>query len=144
MNRLINMKRITSGLIKKTITVLFISILLPCTWTTVSAQERNAALLGYIIVPDIVQTMDRIGKIAAAIDPEKYNPGVIKAQAGTILGDPALDNIDRTLPVVIMLFKNTTQGTAGSSLTDLEYAAIIPVKDKIRYLKTSGVDESPL
>jgi hypothetical protein len=130
------MKRITSGFIKRTITALFIPLTITFTMIPASAQEKNAALLGYIIIPDIVQTMDRIGKTAAAVNPEKYNPGVIKAQAGAILGDPALDNIDRTLPVVIMLFKNTTRGGTGNGFTDLEYAAIIPVKDKIRYMKT--------
>lgn len=128
------MKRTKSGLIKKTISALFVCILFTCTWTPVNAQERNAALLGYVIVPDIVQTIDRIGRIASEIDPEKYNPDALKAQAGTVLGDPEFNNIDRTLPVVIMLFQNTTDGTTAG-FNGIEYAAVIPVKDKMRYIE---------
>ena len=132
-----------SGLIKKTISAVLISIPLLCSWTTVNAQERNAALLGYILIPDIVQSIDKIGKIAAEIDPEKYKPEDLKAQAGAMLGDPAFDNIDRTLPVVIMLFQNTTQGIEGGSFNNLEYAAIIPVKDKTRYLEQLKMMDLP-
>lgn len=128
------MKKNTSGLIKKTIPALFVCILFLCSWTTVYAKERSAELLGYVIVPDIVQTIDRIGRIAAAIDPEKYNPDALKSQAGAILGDPEFDNIDRTLPVIIMLFQNTTDGTMAG-FNGIEYAAIIPVKDKMRYME---------
>jgi len=122
---------------KKIFTAVIISVIGLMSWGTGFAQERTAVLLGYIIIPDIVQTMDRIEKIAATVDPEKYKESDFKDRAEEALADSELENIDRSRPIMLMLFRNTTKGSGGgmTGLYGIEYAAIVPVKDRDRYMK---------
>jgi len=106
-------------------------------WGTVMAEERSASLLGYIVIPDISGTAERLHGYAEAVEPGKYSKDYFSSKLGSQVGDPSLENIKRNMPVVLMLFQNTgMDDSEGSSLNRMEYAVIIPVKDKTRYIES--------
>ncbi len=124
-----------SSVRKKYITPL-ICILFLLTGVNAYTDEKPGKLLGYIVIPDIVQTLDRMEKIAAAIDPAQFKPGALKGQAGALLGDPKFENIDRTKPMVMMIFQQTPADKAAvNSRENISYAVFFPAKDKARYKK---------
>jgi len=123
--------------LKKSFTTLFALAFLITAVTTAHAQNKGGTLIGYVVVPDLVRTLDQIQKVADSIDPEKVKSGTLKSQAGAALGDPAFENIDRTRSTVIMFFHNPSNNAdAQKSLNDFEVAFFIPAKDKTRYQKT--------
>ncbi len=112
--------------------------------TAVNAQSKGSTLLGYIVIPDIGKTLEQIDKIASSIDPDRFKQGSIKMQAGMVLGDPALENIDRTKSSVIMFFHNPSNDkNAAKGLNDLAVAFLLPVKDKTRYKKVFDMMNLP-
>ena len=114
----------------------FICIMILFTGVTSYAQQKPGKLLGYVIIPDIVQTLGMMEKIAAVVDPVRFKPGALKGQMGAMLGDPKFENIDRTKPMVLMIFQQSpVNKAAGSSRENISFAVFFPAKDKARYKK---------
>ncbi len=130
------MNQKASVLAKKMIRVLFAIIIYTTLWTGGFAQERGSVLLGYIVIPDISGTVDRLGEIGSAVDPAVYTKDYFKSKVGSLLGDPELRNIKKGMPVVFMLFQNTDlDNTEGRGINHMEYAAIVPAIDREKYIK---------
>lgn len=128
-------KGLISAIGKKSLTLLALLIFL-YTGAAADAKEKQGKLLGYVVIPDIVQTLGVMEKIAAVIDPARFQPGALKGQAGMILGDPKFENIDRTKPLVVMIFQQApVNKSAGSGRENISFAVFIPAKDKARYKK---------
>jgi len=128
-------KKLICSIGKNCITLLIMIIFL-YTSTSVNAKDKTEKLLGYAVIPDIVQTLGVMEKIAAVIDPVKFKPGTLKGQIGIFLEDPKFENIDRKKPMVVMIFQQTPVNKATSSSRDnISFAVFFPAKDKIRYKK---------
>jgi len=90
----------------------------------------GATLLGYVVFPDITKTIDMMEKLAVEIDPQ-YKPGELKAEAGKMLNDPSLSNIDQTKPLMVAVYYETgSSGMAQKGMQNVSYAYFIPAKDK--------------
>lgn len=132
-----NMNQKKSVLVKRTIKILSVLVLCSTLWTGVLAQERSSVLLGYIVIPDISATMDRLSEIGATVDPAVYNREYFRSKAGSLIGDPELSNIKKGMPVVLMLFQNTgLDNTEGRGINHIEYAAVVPAVDREKYVKS--------
>ncbi|HPF06676.1 MAG TPA: hypothetical protein P5120_09330 [Spirochaetota bacterium] len=122
---------------RKTGTAVLAIVFYLCSWISAAAQDRSASLLGYIVIPDITITAERLWGYAEAVEPGKYDKDYFTRKAGSLLGDPALDNIKKEMPIVFMLFQNTGQDDTGMNrLNRMEFAVVLPVKDKKRYVES--------
>ncbi len=131
------MKTESLSSLKKIFAASLTFILLICGGTAAHAQTKASTLLGYIVIPDAGKTLEQFDKIAGTIDPERFKPGSFKMQVGMMLGDPALENIDRTKPSVIMFFYNpSNEKNAQKGVNDLAVAVLLPTKDKTLYKRT--------
>jgi hypothetical protein len=85
------------------------------------AQEDTYQLLGYAVVPDVIKTIGTVEKIAIEIDPVKYRPNMLKMQIGILLGDPYLQKIDASRPVLAMLFNTPKMKAVNNKGYGREY-----------------------
>ena len=122
--------------IRKMRIVVLICIFFSSAGVMAYSEEKAGTLIGYMAIPDIVQTLNQIDKIAGAIDPSQFKPGAIKGQLGMLIGDPKFENIDRKNPLVIMVFyKPSVAQIPETGKDNFSYAVFIPAKDKARYQK---------
>jgi len=125
--------------LKKTYIAVIACILFLSSGMAANAENKASTLLGYVVIPDIVKTLEQIDKIANVIDPDQFKPGMLKGQAGMLLGDPSFDNINRTKPSVIMIFHNPASNKDNMNnsgiMNDFAFAVFLPAKDKARYQK---------
>jgi len=129
------MKKKPAGLLHKASIAFFTFIMLLSSEIIFPAEKKSATLLGYAVIPDIVQTIDVLEKIAGAVDPVQFQPGSIKNQLGAVLNDPDFQNLDRAKPLVVMIFHKPSNGQAGGPGSDIYYSVFLPAKDRARYKK---------
>jgi hypothetical protein len=99
-------------------------------------DQKRWTLLGYAVVPDIAGTVEMMEKIAGGINPDKFKPGAVRSEAGKMLNDPGLDNVDRSIPLMVTVYYNPEgSGMAAGGMANLSFAVFIPAKDRAAYKK---------
>ncbi len=128
-------KKEPAGLLRKASIAFFTFVMLLSSGIIFSAEKKTVTILGYAVIPDLVQTLEVLEKIAGAVDPVQFQPGSIKSQFGVVLNDPDFQNLDRTKPLVVMVFHKPSNDQAGGPGSDIYYSVFLPAKDKAQYKK---------
>lgn len=85
------------------------------------------SVLGYIMVPSLDATLGHVETMAAAFAPGQTQPGMLKQQLGTMVGDPDMSGLDGSKPILLMILKS--ENASGPA----PVTAFIPVKNAAPY-----------
>ena len=106
------------------------------------AQKKPARpLFGYVVIPKVEKTITVLETILRSVNEQNFPPNSLKMQIGMNLGDPELANLDKTKPVVGMLFKPSQEQKPNQQVlsdgrrSDVTIAIFVPPVDKNKYLK---------